>query len=168
MNTWRTWRRRERGLTLVELLAALVVLSLFVALGGGWLISSSQAIAIIDSETDRGVASARTLTYLLDDLDAAAPLSLQVDDDSISLSTLNPSPGSTAGWSRVTWRNNDRGEVLRSATTLDSAEASDTEALPVMRAVLEIIPLDASTPPRALLLRVEASSGASIAVWEAL
>jgi len=111
------------GLTLIETLAALTILSLAVVAGGRWLVSTARYGESLQRVTSDELATTRTIELLRDDLfaidqsdtnafgsDSGAVVSRE---GGISLITANGVPGDAPGWHRVAWFYDER---LRTVT----------------------------------------------------
>lgn len=127
--------RAPRAFTLLEVLAALALLSLFVAAASSWMAWSARAQRDLRIKTSHETVLTRGLAALQRDLEEAAPGSIQFDPSehvvacmtahaADGLSGQLPGPGSHSGWREVRWRLDGRsGELLREERLARSDEA---------------------------------------------
>ncbi len=164
-----TAERATRGLTLIELLAALVLLSVFVPLAGGWLVASAKAASVMTERSEGPSAARRALALLLDDLDAADAETVSLRDGVFSMTTPHPAPGARAAWRRVSWSVNEDAEVMRTSTPLDEQE-DDAQTLTIGPGELTITPITRNDDPAPIAYAIDlALDGfAAQSFWEPL
>ncbi|MCB9848562.1 MAG: prepilin-type N-terminal cleavage/methylation domain-containing protein [Phycisphaeraceae bacterium] len=114
----------RRGLTLIELLAALTILSAFTAAASAWLTSATRARAGIEEQFTRRLIVSRVADRIRSDLGAALPATVEADLAEGRLSMIAPDsidPGGAA-WKRVRWFvNAESRELIRETQTTDAA-----------------------------------------------
>ncbi|MEQ9617531.1 MAG: type II secretion system protein [Phycisphaerales bacterium] len=107
---------RDTGMTLIETLAALVILSLAVAAGGQWLVSFARFSSSMEHVSSDELATIRVAELIRDDVfmraqDDSGRL-LLLDDAGFELVTSNWVPGDPPGWNRVLWSFDDEDSWL--------------------------------------------------------
>ena len=115
----------HRGLTLIETLASLVILGLFVVAAGAWLVSSARASRSLTREADGRIHSMRVLGAIRDDLDAADPASIVAEEGTLRFVTANTLPGERITWASVTWSVADGTKVLCRASNASDEITND-------------------------------------------
>ena len=115
------------GMTLLETLAALFVLSLLIFGGGAWIISANRAAHAVTAASQETIVMVRALNAVRADLVEADPDSIILDgeDNAIRATTTRCAPGAPAGWRRIYWRLDD-GSLIRFERTLP--DTAETEA----------------------------------------
>jgi len=93
------------GLTLIEALAAVALLSLVASIGGSWLVGAARAGAAVSVSADQTAVLARTLEALRGNLAHAGSgtIRLAPEGDELSMTTTSAAPGAAAGWREVRW-----------------------------------------------------------------
>lgn len=117
---------RNAGLTLLELLVSLAVLSLFMSAASAWLVTTAHASVAVTRFADASLPAGRALELLRADLDEAEPGSTVVEanpgDVRIEMITCHAAGLEPASWRRVEWRwapSSGRGsDLLRTAAGL--------------------------------------------------
>lgn len=118
------------GLTLLEVLVSLALLSLFTAAAGRWLVGLSHRSESMCSLANHTSRDARLSSLLRDDLDAMLDRSLRVDLDQRTLEFVScyVVPGDRPGWARVTWRHDDdAGGLVRTRRLLEDERSESRE-----------------------------------------
>jgi prepilin-type N-terminal cleavage/methylation domain-containing protein len=126
--------------TLLETLASLAILGVFIAMAGGWLTSSVATTRSLTAGATANTVAARALTALRDDLDAADPRTIVVERAALAMRTAHALPGQPAGWSQVRWELDERSGVLQrrsDARTEPTATGSTLAARPIAVGVAE-------------------------------
>lgn len=115
-------------MTLLETLATLVVLSIFIFGGGAWIISANRTAQAVSASSHETMIMVRAFDSIRADLVEAEPESiiLDVEDNAIRAITTRCAPGKIAGWRQVQWRY-DNGSLIRFERVLPDSD--DTETL---------------------------------------
>ncbi|MCA9293223.1 MAG: prepilin-type N-terminal cleavage/methylation domain-containing protein [Phycisphaerales bacterium] len=138
----------RRGMTMLELLAALALLSTFVVGAHAWMMSMIRAQRVLG---DHGqVFIDRTLAALQQDLDGA--VEIQVDEGhQLTVRTAHALPGdpiTDTGWQQVTWARDGR-KLVRTCVSAPG------RAILVDVSMFEVLDLEeAPSKPRSLQVRV--------------
>lgn len=128
----------QRGFTLVEALAATVLLALLAAAIAGLSVGWMHAQQAVSHAADHNAPARRALAAIADDLRAAAPGSVSIETADMSVLrciTAHPIPNSsttpadsalTHGWHRVRWFIDQETETLvREAQPIDQATGTN-------------------------------------------
>lgn len=178
-----------RGLTLLELLAAVALLSVFVSGVGAWMVSVSRAGVELDREVQERSVLERTLTAIEDDIHQAWIVkqagresegvvpAIEFDELSHRIVLVTSSridPTEEYGWLRVEWVFDRDARVLRRVSAPvrgDRAEAARDALRGVVRfRVAEAVRegeengTDGVAGWRAVSVEVELESGAAMSV----
>ena len=116
---------RHTGMTLIEVLAALSILSMFVVLVTSWMTGSVRRHRQLVERTAGSSTLDRIMEAISADLSASAPNSIEVDEEHarITCRTTHRLPGDPPGWHQVTWQRGDAwgedrtGGLVRFVTT---------------------------------------------------
>ena len=113
------------GMTLLETLAALALLSIFTFGGGAWIVSASHAARAVTTSSQDSISLTRALDALRADLIEATPESIDFDmnQNEVRVITMRGAPGEGIGWRRVTWRLNES-SLVRVEQSLPEREGS--------------------------------------------
>lgn len=95
----------RRAMTLLEVLAALVILSAFVAALGAWTSASARSVAATRAAAIDRLPVHRALAALRADLEESSGV-IEFDDEAntVALVTNHAAGGGTPAWKRVLWR----------------------------------------------------------------
>jgi len=119
------------GLTLIETLAALTILSVAVAAGGNWLVSTARYSGALQRSTSDELAVVRTIELLRDDLFAVAQTTIPTAEHGVAVSpggvvslvTANGVPGDEPRWHRVEWLFDEEShEIIRRSRSIRTTE----------------------------------------------
>lgn len=155
-------RSSRRGLTLVELLAALALLSLVVSVSSAWTIGVVRAGRAVIESNEIDPALDRALRLLAGDLDEAladpalsgrrdAAVCFGVEQSEIVVVRAGDGSLDPAGWHRVTWRLDPKGELLRESIPAGAdASAAEVVRRVALRGVkrFDIVPIEARDDAR--------------------
>lgn len=125
-----------RGMTLVEVLACVAILGVFVTMASTWLSAMTRVARSIESR-ERGLSAIeQTLATLARDLDSAAGRSIVVDDpNSLAFRTASPVENPRLVWHGVAWRfHQESGVLTRRASGSDRVALSGVQQFHVVAA----------------------------------
>lgn len=146
-------RRHHTGMTLVEVLATLAILSMFVVLVSAWMTGSVRRHrAMVEVAYSSSVLD-RIMLAMAADIAESAPNSVEVepDMDRLACLTTHRLPGDPEGWNQVTWQwTEDRG-LVRQVGTSDEPR--------VVSVTVDAFDLEWSESEDRATLRVELSQG---------
>ncbi len=130
--------RFGRGLTLIELLAALTLLAVFTTALGALTTTLSRATHRIDRVAHSDRLAQRALALLRRDLDEAWADSTTVDatHSSITLVTTHTLPAEAPGWATVMWRLEPDGDFTTSLVRERTPLHAEQTGTPVPQVVL--------------------------------
>jgi len=117
----------RRGLTLIELLAALTILSVFTAAATAWMTTSARAQAAIEQTLSARVTAQRIADLIRDDLLSSIPATVSPDLASgrLAIITADILTQDSPGWRRVRWfLDPNTNELIRTTQPTDSARPS--------------------------------------------
>ncbi len=104
----------RRGLTLLEMLAALSLMSLVIAGASSWLVGSTRAERALRDGADERAWVTRAAERLRRDLDEAVPGSVEIDAERRVVRAVVPDAASEEPrWRRVEWSFDLSGHALR-------------------------------------------------------
>ena len=115
-------------MTLLETLASLAVLSIFIFGGGAWIISANRTAQAASMSSYETMMMVRAFDAIRADLVEAKPDSiiLDVGDNAIQAITTRCAPSTQAGWRQVHWRFDD-GSLIRFERMLPDSDGMDTQ-----------------------------------------
>lgn len=117
--------RSHAGLTLIEVLAALVILAGVVSVGGSWTIGLTKTAARTAATSQETSAQFRLLAVLERDLDQSIADSVKLADNGFELITLHRPGEPVPAWNRVRWQfDTTTKQLTRLAPSRDSDGAT--------------------------------------------
>lgn len=139
----------RRGLSLVELLCALTILSAFVVAATSWMTSTAKAQTAIEQTLDKQIMLQRIVVLLRADLDNALPSTVTpvLATGRLSMITADSADQGAPGWRRIRWYlDPNSGELIRSSQRSDSANPTKRViAWGVQRFEMEVIAISNTT-----------------------
>ncbi len=155
--------RSRRGLTLLELLAALALLGLFIGAGSAWLGALARAHAAVSLGTPDRLALERVVAAIGRDLEEAwrtagegdgrraqeFPTSFDEEQDTLELTTTHAAGGAEPGWRWVRWRFDAASRTLLREERLIAVGAGQwtTRRAAIRIEAFDIVRVENSTTP---------------------